>query len=381
LNVRVTSSSIKKDIEESPFYPSLLSLSNTFDRYHINNNAFEVAPENLDQLETPFVAFVNMPAIGRDFVLVKSITNETVTYLYKNKSPKIIPKKEFLDQYQNIVWAAEPDENSEEPGFDKKRRQQQTANYKKNAWIGAVVAIVLLAIAANLMTISSVAVYLSIVFIKLIGTATAVLLLVYETDKRNAFVKNICSSGKQTNCDAVLGSRASKIMGISWGEIGFFYFAATTLWLLFPTVFFSDKISWLAIANAFAAPYILFSIYYQWKVVKQWCPLCLTVQAILFLELVWSIINFWSHPSVFPFSLSALGIMSFTCCILFPIVVWYGIKPLVVKSKDASLYAAAYKRLQYNPEIFNSLLMQHNQKHLMAGKILVSALVILMRRS
>jgi len=356
LNIKVTSSSIKKDIEENPYYPSLLSLSDTFDRYHINNNAFEVSPENFDQLDAPFVAFVNMPSVGKDFVLVKNMRDETVSYLYKSKSANTIPKKEFLDQYQKIIWTAEPDENSGESEFDKKRQQEQIAIYKKIAWAGAAVAIILLAIAANLMTGSSVAVYLSIAFIKLIGTATAVMLLVYETDKSNAFVKNICSAGKQTNCDAVLGSKASKIMGISWGEIGFFYFAATTFWLLFPAVSFSDEINWLAIANAFAVPYILFSIYYQWKVVKQWCPLCLTVQAILFLELIWSIINFWSHPSAS--SLSAFSVLHVAFGVLLPIVAWYGIKPLLTKSKDANLYESAYKRLQYNPEIFNSLLLQ-----------------------
>jgi protein-disulfide isomerase len=43
---------------------------------------------------------------------------------------------------------------------------------------------------------------------------------------------------------------------------------------------------------------------------------------------------------------------------LFPIAGWYALKPFFLKAKDHNLYKNAYKRLQYNPEIFNSLLVQ-----------------------
>jgi len=131
LDIKVTAASIRKDIEENSYYPSLLSLSDTFNRYHINNSAFEVAPENLGQVEAPFVAFVQMPTIGKDFVVVKSITDEEVTYLYKNTNPKTISKKAFLGQYRNIVWIAEPDENSGEQWFETNRIQEQIAKFKR----------------------------------------------------------------------------------------------------------------------------------------------------------------------------------------------------------------------------------------------------------
>lgn len=109
----------------------------------------------------------------------------------------------------------------------------------------------------------------SITIIKLLRLAATILLLIYEIDKSNTFVKNICTAGKQTNCDAVLNSKAGKFLGMGWGELGFFYFASSTLFLLFPGISFINKVPWLAIAGTTAAPYIIFSIYYQWKVVKQ----------------------------------------------------------------------------------------------------------------
>jgi uncharacterized membrane protein len=197
----------------------------------------------------------------------------------------------------------------------------------------------------------------SLLIIKTFGLAVTILLLVYETDKSNAFVKSICTAGKQTNCNAVLQSKASKIIGMSWSEAGFFYFASTFLFLLFPGINFTAKVCLLSIANCLAAPYTLFSVYYQWKVVKQWCPLCLMVQAVLLLEIIWSIINFWLRLPI-AFLPIAYCLLPIAYCISLPIVLWYIIKPLLLKAKDEPLYKAAYKRLLYNPETFNHLLQQ-----------------------
>jgi thiol-disulfide isomerase/thioredoxin len=92
-------------------------------------------------------------------------------------------------------------------------------------------------------------------------------------------------------------------------------------------------------------------------VVKQWCPLCLTVQAVLAAELIWSVVNFWQHLalSVLP---SAFSLLPIAYCLLIPIILWYILKPLILKAKEEPIYKAAYKRLLYNPETFNHLLQQ-----------------------
>ncbi len=50
--------------------------------------------------------------------------------------------------------------------------------------------------------------------------------------------------------------------------------------------------------------------------------------------------------------------MIVTFCLMIPIVAWYSLKSVFVKAKDADLYKSAFKRLQYNPEIFDGLLQQ-----------------------
>jgi len=43
----------------------------------------------------------------------------------------------------------------------------------------------------------------------------------------------------------------------------------------------SASLAIVSLFNLLALPYIIFSVYYQWRVAKQWCVLCLAVQALL----------------------------------------------------------------------------------------------------
>lgn len=360
LQGKVTIGTIKKDIEENPYYPSLLSLSDTFGRYNITNEAFKVSTKNFDQLasDTPFVAFTKIPSIGTDFVLITEISEQAVSYFHKNKKVEIVPKDEFLEGYKEIIWKAQLNEQSGDTDYERKHQEDKKEQNKKIAWISTAIVGLLLIIGSNVSDVHPFAL-VSITLLKVVGVITSCLLLAYEVDKNNPFVKNICSIGGQSNCDAVLSSKAAKIGGISWGEIGFFYFVATTLGLLMPNLSYEVKATCLTIANIFAVPYIFFSIYYQWRVIKQWCPLCLTIQFVLASELIWSVFTVWQYP--FINILQAPVLLTILFCMFIPVISWYTLKSIIIKAKDHDIYLSAYKRLQYNPDIFKSLLHQQAQ--------------------
>ncbi len=360
LQAKVTVGTIKKDIEENPYYPSLLALSDTFSRYKIDNKAYKIPAQDFTQfdIEIPYVAFMKIPDIGNDFVLVTHVTEKTISYIHKGKKIKTLSKEEFQQQFQDIVWIAKATEKSGELEYDKKLKLEKNKKKSKIALIGAGILALLLIIIANTPN-NNIFSYGLITMFKTIGSTSAILLLIYEIDKNNAFVKNVCSISTKTNCDAVLGSKAAKIGGISWGEIGFLYFAATTIGLFMPNLSFETKITCIAFANACVVPYIFYSLYYQAKVIKQWCLLCLVVQAVLFVEFLWSIAFVWQYPLTDIVQIQTFLIAIF--CLLVPTVIWYGLKTTFIKAQDHDLYKAAYKRLQYNPEIFNSLLQKETQ--------------------
>lgn len=362
LKVPVTKTTLKQRLEENPYYPSLYSLSNVFEKFGIPNEAFTVDEKNLNLLETPFITYCSGQNTGKDFVLVTKITDKHVSYIAENNRPKQLSREDFLKQWQKTVFVAEANAESGEKDYNSKLKIEKSKGRKQAVLYAGIVVLIGLMVywlISNAGTGNIIAAT-TITIVKLLGVAITGLLLVYEIDKTNSFVKNICSAGKQTNCDAVLKSKAGKILGISWGEVGFFYFASTTLFLLLPGLAFMGKLPWLAMASSLAAPYIVFSIYYQWKVVKQWCPLCLAVQAVLAMEFTWVIASYLTAKTPNPFSgLNAL--LPIAACLLLTVIAWYLLKPVLLAAKLAPRYNATYKRLLYNPEIFNSLLQQQPQ--------------------
>ena len=357
LSIPVTKNILQQRLEENPYYPSLLSLSNVFDRLQIPNQSFRLDESQIDKLEAPFIAFMKGQQGGNDFVLVTQLAADTVTYSIDINKAKTVSRQNFLADWKKIVFVAEKSEKSGEADYVKNYETELRQKRKKALLIGGAIGILcLLVLLFSFSAKSNLLVGMSMIFIKLAGVATTVLLLIYEIDKSNSFVKNICTTGNQTNCDAVLNSKASKILGMSWGEAGLFYFAATTIFLLFPGITLPTKIFWLAAANIISVPYIFFSVYYQWRVVKQWCPLCLTVLAVLALELTWSVFNFWNSPSMPTTNVAILSVV--LLAVVTPIIIWFSVKPLLIKLKENSGYKTAFKRLQYSPDIFNGLLQQ-----------------------
>lgn len=361
LKVPFTKKAVKAYMTENAFYPSLFSISDTLDKYHVPNEAYSVEPEHFDQLVPPFITYCKNLPTGKDFVLVTAMDSGHVTYIGETDKPITVTRDVFKEMWQNVVLIGESNAQSSEPNYQKNVAKEKAAATKTRGLIAGGAVLLLLAIASFFSGLVSEAYLYAgwITVTKLLGTAIAVLLLVYELDKSNAFVKNLCTAGKQTNCDAVLNSKASGIMGIKWSEAGFFYFAATTLFLFYPGIDFAAKLPWLAIAATGVGLYIPFSLYYQYKVVKQWCPLCLATQAVLLLEVLWAVFSYWRWPVAPLVDLPLIS--AIVICIVLPLVAWYGLKQLFYDAKDKTLYAAGYKRLLYNPDYFNQLLQEQTQ--------------------
>lgn len=356
LQVPVTTKTLRSALEENPYYPSLLSLSKTFDQFNIPNKAYRLEPDELDQAKPPFVAYLNGQSTGRDFVLVTKMNGNEVSYLADSSSPTVVSREKFIERWEHIIFVSEKNEKSGEKNYRGQLKKEQRRNIRK-LLLYAGAAVILFTSFAMLFISGAVPVLATIVIVltKLTGLACTVLLLSYESGYASTFVNHLCSAGAHSSCDAVLKSKAAKVAGISWSEAGLFYFTGTTLLLLFPGMSYAVKASLLGIAATAVAPYIFFSLYYQWRVAKQWCPLCLTVQAVLTAELLWSIFFAWRIPLP---AIELNAILSLLLCTLVPLTVWFSIKPVILRAKDEPIYRAAYKRLLHNPDILDFQLQQ-----------------------
>lgn len=203
--------------------------------------------------------------------------------------------------------------------------------------------------------------YALLLLFKSAGVITSILLLVQSIDQNNPLIQKLCGGSSKTDCNAILTSKAATVFkGLSWSEVGFFYFTGTWLALLFShgsTIMLQA----LAILNIVSLPYTFYSIYYQAKVAKQWCKLCCAVQALLWLEF-FSLVSFSPNlfnSSTFAVSSSVLlttGLKLFICLAL-PVALWLLLKPLLLKAQQSKSLKSQLRELKYNKEFFDKLLL------------------------
>lgn len=101
------------------------------------------------------------------------------------------------------------------------------------------------------------------------------------------FLNKLCGDFEyKYNCDSVIASKGAYVIGdITWSDVGIIYFICMLLICMLPF----DENLLIYIAMSFGTvPYIFYSIYYQMRVLRSWCLLCLIVQVVFLLALVLS---------------------------------------------------------------------------------------------
>lgn len=346
-NVDFTRKSIKQSLENNPYYPSLYSIKNVLTRLNIDNKALEVEDEQLEELPVPFLAYYTIDGHRtKDFVSVTAVLKNSIHY-YDGQEKKVT-KEEFLSNWSKIVLLAQPDGNSREKNYENNKKTEFQSKLKNGFIVIGFLLFLFVAIYHYLKQAESVFSSGFLLISNIIGLTASVFLLVFEMDKSNIFVKNICTGGAKVDCNAVLSSKGSKIGGVSWSEIGFLYFSIMCLYILLPGTALSEKKMILSYIFLLSAAYIPFSIFYQLYIVKQWCKFCLFIQLVLATNLVWA----FSEGS-FNFILSIRNVPFLASAITLPILLWYTVKPIITKAQNSERFLSAYKRLYANPEVFN----------------------------
>ena len=62
-------------------------------------------------------------------------------------------------------------------------------------------------------------------------------------------------------------------------------------------VFYPQWMPYLMLVNLLSLPYTGWSVWYQYKVAKQWCPLCLSVLLLLWMTAVVNVFGQWRLPT------------------------------------------------------------------------------------
>lgn len=356
LKVKVSTTSIRK-IKDHPDYPSLFSIADMLAKWKIERVGLKVTADKLPGLPTPFIAHVKQANGEKNFVVVKHLDQHTAIISHGNNAGwQATNINAFLQKVTGTVLLAAATEDSGEQNYQARRRKTLQQRILSIAALSCLLILCSYSILQGYY-ITGQTIWLAglLLFLKLTGCYISVLLIWYELDRHNPSLRQQCNRTARLNCDAVLQSAAAKFLGFSWTEIGFAYFAGGWLCLVAGGINYSTLI-FLAMLNLAAIPYTLFSVYYQWRVARNWCLLCLTVQGILILELFTALIGGWHRITQLSFAEGTPLLLAFY--FVLPFISWLLIKPLFLAARENRLHKKAFLKLKYNHQVFSSLLQQ-----------------------
>jgi uncharacterized membrane protein len=334
LGFKISSNWLRLRLESHPDYPSLSALQDTLSEIGINSYACEGTKEELAAEKKPFLAHFNV--------------SDGYIRFFKTVTEAEDQVKDFDKQWSGHVMFAD---NPANYGNTEHNQEYKTATRNRYFFIAAISIFILAAITLSISNENIPALFLTLTGFT--GLYFSWLITEKELGISNSITDKICSVAVHSRCESVLFSKGARLFTwLSWGDMGIVFFTASVLFLL-TTQLTNLPITFYHFLSVAGLVFPLYSLWYQWRVVKQWCMLCIAVLAVLVINAVIGLVNLYE-----PVVINALvyPAILFTVLFITTLCVWQIIKYLYGKSIGAIASEIKALRLKRNPDIFNALL-------------------------
>nr|MBC7611731.1 thioredoxin domain-containing protein [Pseudopedobacter sp.] len=342
---------LQEKLLQHPYYPSLLSISEVLENEAgIKNFAVKIQSDQLHEVNLPCMAHLNTK--GGEYVLITEVKADKIFYELEGKKRQI-SFADFEKIWTGVVLVSEV----------QKQELKQKLNYK--VLIPYLVPLFSIALIGILffksltITLFSPILFTGQFICLVAGLSISVMLLIQSLGRSNSFIQQLCGSESKHNCNHILSSQAAHLTSwFSLSDLGFLYFSGSLL------ILFLSHDSTAAVAiltlNVLALPFTFWSVYYQWKIARTWCRLCLMIQGLFWLQALFSFFTLYKYPalfSVFNFYQIPLLLIVF----LFPSVVWLSSKDLFKNAQKLVPLQSELNKFKFNVEVFKNQLYSQNQ--------------------
>ncbi|AUC75476.1 vitamin K epoxide reductase family protein [Olleya sp. Bg11-27] len=340
--INIDSEELDFQIQSHPSYPSLHAITGVLSHFNVDNIAIRVPidKETLEQLPNSFIAQLKIDSVT-DFALVIK-QGENYKTIHNNKEKKSINQTSFLKKFTGIVVGVEKDKT-------KNTNEVSTTSYEKPLLASALALLVILFI------YSTPGLYASIYFgLAITGIAVSLLVIQHDLGISSKIIDSICSQeSKTTNCNTVLNSKGATIYkNIKLSDISLVYFLSISISTVF-TSLTSTSINTLYLISLTATSVVVYSIYYQIKISKNWCILCLAIASILVLQ---ASIYFLSYATFSMLKIETTLIIGFTFITIAS--VWLFISSKLKQEQDFKKLKIQSSKFKRNFDLFNTLLQK-----------------------
>lgn len=321
-NIQLDKEEVKIQLLSHPYYPSINSITDLFNHFNIDNLALKVDNnlEAFSQIPDTFLAQINEDKGSQLVVVSKKI--DGVELIYDEHKSKNICVDEFFELWTGILVVIEKQEKKDSDNLNK------SGKIKKLIYFSTFVMLSSFFILAN-PSLFQIIYFAS----SCIGVYISYLIVIHELGLHSKILDKFCSGeNKNTSCDAVLSSKGATIFGLfKLSDVGLVYFTALALISLIISSIDLQTTSVIFLIGTLAIPFTFYSLYYQWKVVNNWCPLCLSIVSILWLQFAALFLNdaFWKYMYIIDSSH-----VFFIASLLTTTSLWILIRPLLKKNNN-----------------------------------------------
>ena len=350
LHVKVSTMTAHR-LLDTPLGNSMRDISDALDSLHVSNAAYQLPKEYLDELEAPCIVIMNDN--DSPFCLIEKIEETHITLSHSQRLR--VSKQQFLQKWTGTVLVGEVTEST---------IQEKNCKLKDIAmWIQRHQLLLAGIIAILLILYSTKRNYSTGISLYLVTLCTGLLIssaILYKETANSRFLHRFCHIGKTIDCNEVLHSKGSHIIGMGLGELSLLYFSALLLFtLICPHEFYCISI----ICSIIAIGFTLYSVIYQLFIIRKGCMLCMLINLI-----VWSsCVILYIQKGQFnkEFSLSAM--LSFTAIACICLTGWLQIKALLKIKEEGKQFKVQFSNL-LNPDNFQKLLFAETQIGAMVNK-------------
>lgn len=359
LKVRVPRKEVTETLRSHPYHPSLAGIVQSLGKWRIQADAFSTAKENLSTIPPPFIACLGS---GQNlFVMVMAIRDGKVEYADPEGGPRRIIRSQdiFMKEWNGVFLMAEADEMSRKSNVFQQAKRDSADRVVRNTAIGLLAVYLLLSVVRTCFwAVNTVPYVMVFLLLHLMGALVSSLLLRFSFGPGSGLTQRFCRVGGRIDCHSVVGSPGARIFDwLTWSEVGMLYFSGSVLYILLGTGRPATAFSPLVWLNALSIPYIAFSLFYQWKVTGKWCPLCLTVQAILVMQLGCCWLGWWRTGLIrvsWDRSLANHLLIAFGV----PVLSLFVLKPLMIRSMQVLPLKRQLAKIKMSKPAFSALLAE-----------------------
>lgn len=356
-DITIDKAEFEFQIQSHPDYPSLLSIADTLSFFNIDNGVVRIAISDIELLPDRFVTLLKEEESEDKLYFIEK--KGAAYFCFHDKKTVAISKSELESRWCSIVLLAEKPIN------------EVALKSTKNSWS---LTLPLLAFLLLVLVLATFQIALStklFLLFPIVGLLFSIAALKDLFGAKSELLNSFCNMTASTSCNSIVNSSKWKIFEIvNFSDLSMVFFGFQFIGLFFSILTSStDSLFTLQkILLVFAVPVIFASLYYQKYVEKKWCPICLVIISIIFLELGYLLVFQNVDFTIDVHSLLLNGLFFISV-----LIAWLGLKKILTSQKELKEFQFKGSRFMRNYDIFKNNLLISGKTELSDSPILLGS--------